>query len=508
MASSNSSNGVSLYDIKIEPFRIANMDCTPVAVTVSYAVNKFVSCRLDSLSREATPPAEEAPVSATTDKVFTVMGERQQWLFTERMGNDTTFVLTTTKTDGPASEQGATVKFSGMSTNSSYSFSTTNVMMSDQALDDFALLDAMDLSVYNVPKAHRTGLGYRSVTLEKCDYNLARMIKKMVNVIMYNTDATGTPPIEVEDNDQKYDVVSRKRQHEINERVLPILNRLLDNSEDTIGWSDVFRRVTPPSRLDASLRQVLLNNLLKRSGSFISNILTLANEFKCILVPDENDGDLKYRLVNTIEVIEAEPDKLKLPSTGVSIGIGNDGGLFPCRYVAVLRSNGTPHRTSPNASDKMVAMYPDENVVAGGTPMSDPGPSWLPPYCSIIDGLPEDGEQLAEKKTSEYLYKKTVQSEDKNLKEYYAGVGAVCREWAKSTYYWNSLAASSCSVSLPLVRNMTVGKRYEVYNSEDKLLFTGFCAAVTYSAQAGGNPSATVNINFTHVEMAGFTLPR
>lgn len=478
---------------------IGGEDRYPGSIQITYAVNGYGQCTATHYSA-ANPQAHESAMNLTSGEVYADMGKRQALIFAERSEPDYKATLSSKPVSSQSEEKGGKVQFEGFISAPAYNFNTSTVAMSDTGVDKLALLDVMNLSVYTPAHASRI---LTDVKLSQNEYCVPKYAAEFVKRLVDERNLLKGPVGAGDD----YDDRAVKAQHTLNQSVLPVFLKLMEDSESTWGWKDILAK--SKSRCDVSVERHLMSSLCTTSGSFISSLLTFAAGYKNVLVPDmDDDGSVTYRFYSAVEVVNRPAEAIKVNPISTAISAGNTTGLFPVRYVAVTRQAVKAVRNNSHRAGTIVAVYPVENMRRGGTPVRDMGAPWMPEvyptFTTSTSATPGPSETYPTKSAA----REEKRDVDKNLEEGITLGSEIDLEWAKLSYYWMSLGTSTVTLSLPFTRTISVGKRYQVYNHKGDEIFIGFCSRVTYRINTQGSREAGITAEFTHVELPGFKLVR
>lgn len=496
----STSGSVSLYSVDVPTCEVNGTSLHPIGVNINYQVGKYGDCSITHAGEDATPASEEA-IPVTSKEAYETMGKRQDLLFKERSEPDFKVTLKTKKEYGDAIADGANVQFEGLLSGSSLNGGMGGFTIQDGAIDKFALLDSLDLSIYSTKQVDR--IVTLEITLENCEYSIPKMISKITKFIMeqpYNEEGKVKTD---------FGTKSREAQHKINEKVVEIFYKLLDDSEQTFGWKKALKDLPTHEGLDEAIRTFIENSLRAASGSFLATLAGLAAQFKALLVPDSEDPSSPpvMRLKSMAFAMSRNTLGIKLPQQAIGVQTAGMSGLFPIRYVAVVRPTPGLERANVGSPDEIIASYPMENVKAGGSPVRDLGPAWLPQSFFTQTEIPEDGEPDEEEEPSEGATEEAISEAESDYKQQQQARCQICYEWAKLTYLWNALQGTGTGISMPLVQNVAAGQRYVVYNSDGDELFSGFAQGVSYHMMGGTSKTASVAISLSHVTLPGFELP-
>jgi hypothetical protein len=459
----------------------------PVAVELTYEVGKY---GLLSVTHHQGPTAEDSAKLLSSPDVAIDMGNKQAAMFKQREAPDVTMQLSVT--GGSASYK---ANFSGYLANSKHSFSAGSCGRSDQALDEIAIIDAFDCTVYNNPTIDRQN---GKIPLKECDYNLAKLIKWVIQECM----KAGTLTSQVETTLSKK---SKQEQSKINDKLWPTIDKLLTDSVDTIGWVEEFKGTagTLPV-LSQALCTTILAAVKTTGGSFIGVLLSLCEHFQLLFIPDITaDGTVTYRLVNKAKVFE-NPEQLLVPVVSASMTAGSLASLFPVKYVAAISANMNAERQSLPFQSYVV--YPESRVTEGSTAVKVTAPTWLT-SINVYGKIDIKGEPKKETKLQGSASEEDVTRQEMTEQEATEANNEILKNWAKVIYQDIALGDASVTLTAPLLRNISPGKCYKVCNMKGENLFTGFCSTVTARVVSQGSRQATLTAVFSHVEMGNFSLP-
>lgn len=493
-----------VYDIKTN-LNIGGKRSYPAAFSITSSINRY--SQLVVVHHNGTR-AENSAIDITDDKVFKDMGQRQQDIFGSRSGPDTTMDVQVT--GGKADLK---VNFKGYTVSPQYAFAISNVDKKDECIDEFAEVDAFDGSIYGpIEKDEDRNFGAGAADYGKSPDELGWSIPKCVSSIIDDMVNKGAESFD-DDVSADEEKNARKAQHAINSKVAGKIKKMLSDSEDTFGWKDKLAEMAEDHYgMADSIHVALVNRLTSASGSFMSTLIGIGSDFNCYVVPEDDNGKIKYKFINRSKIYK-DMKPITLPITSMQAKAGTDGGLFPISYVACISRTDDGDETRDFANSHPYVAYPEQNVqkvmTAGGSVSKVLAPYWLPDMQNISTDLSDDGdpEEEGKDKMEQSTAEKAYDDKEKNRKEYRSVRVRVMKEWAKQFYLWQSLSASTVHLSGPLVKNISVGKYYNVKSVKGKELFKGFCDTVTYSVTTQGSRSATYTAYFTNVEFGSFQLP-
>lgn len=434
-----------------------------------------------------TSDANKQATDITSKDIFAAMAERQTKSF-----NDTP--------DSPGIDMTMTdafnnsLSFKGNTSAPSYSFSAGDVALTEDVQPDYAVLNCLDLSIYNF-------IEYDLDILKDSDYpsNIAEFIKKVFERII----EVGKKYID-DSSQGKITKECSKKQHEINEKVKKFAIQLFDNSKETIGWDGVKDQLGTAG-VD-SLKRRICGALKSNAGGFFNNILHLAEEFQCVYVPEfDNVG----KLVNKKKLFESD-ESLDVKSISLSVRAGSVG-MFPIRAVAVRRVGSYAGDLDIIGDNNDYGVIYPKEVKPGGSIMQILGPQWLPAvHFNFAKVKPINNGESAitiqnnklEPKSGKNATPVVKQAEQQNKDN-----DTVVEQWAETVYYWQALGQSYAIVNTELKLNAKVGTRYTV-TGKDGALFSGVLNAVEHTISTGYNDcKAHSNLQFSHVIIEGATIP-
>lgn len=475
----------------------------PASVSMNFAVNSYPSVEVVHFTG---PQASKKAIEASNEDVFKELGKRQKFFFKERTDPDAEIHL---KVD---SKEISKVK--GYSCNTSYQFSVSNVAETTAFIDEVAIVDAFDSSIY-------TGALFSDVqsegssefefgkTPEEVDWSIPKCVVSILQ------DMCDKGQKSWEDNDLMADEEkkARDKQHELNKYLFDkYIKKIWKKSEKDFGWKDELASMSAEcNKLSDDIMALILNKLAGAAGNFLSVMLDIANDFNCLMVPEDGQGS-GYKFVNKVKIMEDAKDA-KLPVESLSAAAGAYNGMFPILYSVVICKGGVGDVHQEGGSNNLPWIcYPKDGPerakkAAGNIHRVQP-PPWLQEVPDEFD-VQEDGSNEEESEAPEpSKADKTAQEKKKNFKKTAKTRAEVMREWAKTDYVWSALQSSTATITSPLEKNIKVGNRYTVKDYKGKTLFTGFCNAVSHAVVTQGSQTATSTFRFTHVEFPGFTLPK
>lgn len=458
------------------------------SIVITHSVNNY---GIVQVTHYSGPRAENSAISVTSDDVFKLMGSRQSSYFTETVSRPTATIDVQTE-GGDAKYH---VNFKGFLSNSSYNFTSSTVGMSDTCLDEFAAVDSFDLSIYPV-KPGNIEL-FPKVTLQSCNYSIAKMIYALIEEFM-------SVKLPTESQVGKITAASIKRQDSINRNVLHHIKALLDNSEETMGWKEYFQKAADKMKaLNSGVRRSILTCLQTSRGSFLTTLQALGETFNAIIVPEiSSAGEVSYKYLNRQFMFD-NGELLSIPITTLTATAGSTAGIFPTRYVAVYPMTSKVNSEQISSTPDFVT-YPTD-AVEGGSKIKVPGPTWCPDV-SLVQVADKSGtckEQAITGAMTRNIPKKAAEQGSK-----YLDVRAeILQEWAIIAYKTLALKDATVHLTVPLIQNVSPGKRYYVASPAGGILFSGFCTSVRTMVATGSQKKAEMVISFSHVEMATFSLP-
>lgn len=422
---------------------------------------------------------------ATTD-VAKDMGKRQNKMFSERSQADVNIRITV-----PEDPDAGSFTFKGLISGPVYTFGPYSVSQSDTCVPEYALVESLSYSIYSPD--------LQSLQQEQADPCLddSGTICALINDMQHKLRQDYSPDSKDDSADKQY----TEAQHKINEKVAKHFEDLLHNSagEKKFGWEKILDALKDN---DCNLRRVIWTILLQTPGPFSSVIERIAEAFMCIYVPEWDDiGRFvnKYNLFNKTE-------ELELVICGIYINTASGFGLLPTGFVGVNSPYLMPG-TVPQEASKHFVVYPKENAEQGrGIMHQTLGPAWITEEIATEEGSPQDieREQGVEVTEAESKVKEIKKSDEEVAKRNLT----VLEEWGKAQYIHLALAKSQVQVQVPLTFKPKVGKFYRVRAKGKGNLFKGVLTGITHNISVDGNtPAAATLLEFSYVQMEGFSLP-
>lgn len=474
------------------------------SITYNQAINSYNSAELVHFNG---PTADKTAIKASDKAVFDELAKRQRNQFGQRKGPDALLGLN-------INELGIIV-FSGYVSNTTYSFSPYVISYRSNMIDEFALVDSIDCSIYgastfaDVSEEANTEYIYGKPPAEN---NWS--IPKCLISIMEDMLQKGPEHWDGNEDMPEEETKARNRQHQLNKKAFEkYVKPLLERSEETFGWKDRLQSMSGDcNNLDQDIMLMLLNRLMEASGHFMTVLLSICEEFGCVLCPGPAIMPWDYYIISRERIMEQE-EQVQLKVSSMHMSIGCETGTFPILYAAVIDKAGVGDTSAENRVNNLPWMcYPEEGPdkasEAGGSVLRVMPPSWYRDAPESID-LPRDGS--IEKETEEVDEGAVDKANDKlkqARKTYVDARVTFMKDWARINYLWHALAESTAEVTCPLTDDgvISVGKRYLVMDNQGVPLFRGFCSAVSCSVVSQGQQQALMQITFTHVECGDFRL--
>lgn len=469
-------------------------------VSLESGINRYAQCYLQYPPPDAED-AENKAVALTSADVTKKLGEMQQKAFEDRSSPDSEVAL---KVEGSGGTK-VNVKLKGYGLAPSYAFSPYHVSIGASVLDEFAAIDVARFGIYGATWQDDNTGQYNTYgdTLEDCGWDIPQCLYKMAEDMTKN----GLSSAAFEsDNLPDLDKQTKQAQHKLNTRVLPLLKKLCENSTK-FGWKDSLSKLSThiQTSVDAEIRRCLHSHLVSSSGSFLTTLLDICDEFQCVLVCEVSNDGMKYDMRSRQEIMK-DPEDLTLPIQALNASAAAGAGIFPTRFVAVTR----PGYVDMNLGTTVQFLAcPKKNMEAGGTALPVAPPSWMRDIQNDNSKASNSGKP-AKRKGCEKTEKGEIKEETNEQLEGIASESEdIMKEWAENCFAWNALGSSQVTIQAPMIVEVKSGKRYTVKNENGDTLFTGFAADVSYELQtgSGSNNSATTDIEFTHVEFGSFKLP-
>lgn len=476
------------------------------SITFNQAINSYNSAELVHFNG---PKAEDKAIKASNKDVFDELAKRQENQFGQRSGPDSMLGLNI--------NDSGIMMFNGYISNTTYSFSPYVVSYRSSMTDEFAIVDSVDCSIYgastfaDISEEANTDYIYgkppeeNGWSIPKC---LISIMEDMVNKGPEHWDDNEDMP----DEEKK----ARQRQHKLNEEAFnKYIRPMLERSEETFGWKDKLNDMAGDcNNLDQDIMLMLLNRLMAASGHFMSVLLSICEEFGCVLCPGPAIMPWGYYIISRERIMEGN-ESIQLKTSSLSMSIGSETGTFPILYAAVIDKAGVGDTSAENRINNLPWMCypedgPDKASSAGGSVLRVMPPSWYRDAPESID-LPKDG---TVDKESEEIEESAVDKAADKLKDtrktYVDARIRFMKEWARINYLWHALAESTAEVTCPLTDDgvVEVGKRYTVLDNEGNELFRGFCASVSCNVVSQGSQQALMHAMFTHVECGSFSLKK
>ena len=484
-------SGNKALEVKVSA-KVDGKKIHPTQVKIINAINTMAQASITYIHK--TADANKKSTNVTAKDVFTAMAERQTKSFKDTPDSPGVVLSLQDAYDG-------SVNFKGNVSSPNYTFSSGDVMLTENVQPDYSSLNCMDLSIYE-----QTVFNLDQVKAKDYPDTIAEIIKKVI------TDMVEKGDKQIKGIKDKIKKAAFKKQHDINKKVIKFAEELLENSKETIGWDGVINE-SNKSSVVTQIRQRVTEALKgKTGGGFFNNILRVAEEFQCVYVPElDNVG----KLVNKKSLL-TDATTLTLHPVTLSVQAGSVG-MFPVRAVIVNQPvNSQDANTSANIDRtkkaNLAAMYP-EDPAEGGTILSVLGPQWLPSALydiAKIEATTEQGKSKKKKLQKNKLDKdkaKGAKKVTKSVKANFEDNEKVTEQWAETVYYWQALGQAYAIISTELNLKLQVGKRYTV-KGDSGVLFSGILNSIEHTIHTSFKSSSAVSqLQFSHIVMASAKIP-
>ena len=436
--------------------------------------------------------AQNEAVEMTADRLFRELGEQQAKAFKGNTAIDTEVIIDT--------DDGSKLEFKGLATGDSYGFSSASVNVTGHALPDWSLVDMLNYSIY-------TDI---SVDIHKKDDNATSILdaikiaeKKLVegwDIVKKRLETAAK-----QDSSKKRELEAITKVHERNMGVRDIFLKILDNSKDTFGWTNIesyFKDKNYKVLLTNSIANTTMRMLVGNKSTFLNAMLQLANQFQCIYVPGVAPGD-PGKLVNLAYLVAAEPEDMEIDTlVGTTMRAGTPSGVLPIGYTFVKSNRPADiHEANPF----MGIAVPKETLDLGGAASDVQLPDWC--LDSTLDAFKEEDVRRAvstEPQSASIEHAKDpTKAEEKAKVDLGYAVSSIAAAYGLCHYAWVSLAHCRASITVPCTFKYSIGKRYRVL-SNGKELFVGYLMGYNSNISAG---SCLTELSFSHIMAAGFSLP-
>jgi hypothetical protein len=419
-------------------------------------------------------------IEALASSVATSMGTSQGALF--RGQTKAILALNISAEVGDIGE----LQFDGLFSSPNYGVSTNNIAYSATLVHVSSLLNSLDLSIYRAEKnlwkiEAEDDVNLKSVNL---GVRIAAVLKQII--------ATG---IEFKDVDPRKQQVLLAIHNEVNAVGLPYFETILANTNVSMdAWTKIIELET--NDVSDRINDHILAILRQNTGSFFTNLDSLAESFQLIFVPDL-DGLGKF--ITRASAVTDTPTVSINALSGMSLSTGSQT-MQPITNVICYNVNGNTYKINSNERVGSVYAYPD-TLVGGGRVLSVAPP----PYIGYIAPTGEVENPVENIDIDDY--------EKSRRKLYAAGLKAskayedILRDYCRNIYCQTALADATASCQVPLNLNLKPGMRCQVSSAGVKL-FTGFLRQVTHSINGNrAGPHTATQLDFNLVEAGNFTLP-
>lgn len=451
-------------------------------------------------------PSSNMVEDAMSDRLISELSDNQSRMFTDREEPDVEIGITL-KTEHNASNEN--VNFTGYLTSMGAHVTQQSTSISITALPEYAKMDAMSFSIYKEVVNIDSNNPLKFTTLSK-------FIEDIIdNMIAAGVDDTGADDLEKED---------LKRQEEINNKQMETFKTLIRASEQALNTTlpaEALALDGKNGHYVANLKQAIVNTLKARRGSFLTNIVALAELFNCFYVPGttgkkDDPGRFVSKSVVTFEDdVECNFTFDNSPILNLNVNIGSTS-LFPVTSVYVKTNQDTQNIDHSKSSH----YYAFPNNTTEGTRLAIDVPAWLPSKAIVI--MSASSSKKPKISSDENEVNEQKKQTKKQLDEFTKKLSELVKTWCETSFYWMALNNNAINVTLPaecIVQHVggteTNGLSIAGYtaglgltdseNPSCKFLIT-MCRAVLACDAKNSNSANHITIAGSHALMSGFSL--
>lgn len=454
----------------------------PAMIQLNIGINSIPVAEVSVFPR--TRDASQQALRVSNRDFALNAGAVQERIFSNRLEPDASFTIF----DG----QDGVLTFKGFIASPSFGFAPGNVSNNLTLMHESAPVIGIDSSIYSyVDKA------FMVPDPRITETNVASLVKALTQDLVrkwkiYRDSFIDPSAIER---------TIRSRTGDINDRLLPIWYKILDNSTQDMNWPEL-------AEILEQYRVVHINGWIYQTlkgaqGNFFNNMSVLGQGFQSAFIPDLTPG--QFGRFRRSDFAYDNMKRLDVASTNIQLNAGNPNILpvsravvqtIPKQWWLVADKNGLGNVPRP-----IIAAYPETPVDGTGI-FRDGGPPWLDADVEVERPLSLPPERLdlnVYTQQRQELTQKTTQKLQLPMQR-------ICAAWARDIYVMESLRSSTASLTVPLDVSLTPGDWYTV-TSGDAFLFIGQLAEVHHIVGTHPRPAAFSELTFTHVEAGGFQLP-
>lgn len=291
-------------------------------------------------------------------------------------------------------------------------------------------------------------------------------------------------------------------QHELNLKYLPLLEKVLDNSE-----VDIIDLITEDAATRNSITDLTFKTLLKETNSFWENLSLLFTQFYAFYQPSVDFSAGRFlqetgRLTDPQDSLTIDMEQVII-KTGVNAAVPVTQGLM--KITGQTAYYGSEDAVN-EVDDQTFIAFPDTAVVSVGF-VPVPVPTWLPREIPLdINGSLESSDDL-DYPTWESAFK---DAEKTRVTDPEPGpIEKTLRRIVKEAYVGQVLKSSNAQLTGWAVNGLvTPGYRIQIKGRNGLRLASGAVSSSTYDIRIGSDvltidASATLN----YVLMEGVSVP-
>lgn len=293
----------------------------------------------------------------------------------------------------------------------------------------------------------------------------------------------------------------RRKIHESNQTIInEVWFPVLDASTDAV-LDGFAAAVESCYSLKDKLVSTILNCYTNGNTDFSVVISQFESMFQMVFIPS-NDGKTPGKFIPNKAMINEGIEK-EVIINSISMSPGSRKFLT----VTAVAIQGAPAEKRTGVRTPLgpeLVCWPSTLPENGQTYVMQ-APSWIPTDIHIPkNDSPQKKRTYLDVATQEALEKAEDNIKQKNGKL----IKDLLTEIAKQYYCNVTLGEASATIITALDVSWEIGKRYVVKQSGGEALFTGFLRDMKHVVSSNTtSPQANTQLNFSHVEATGFTLP-
>ena len=360
--------------------------------------------------------------------------------------------------------------------------STSNISISLNLLPEYTRLDRLDLRVFRNDSAfgiHSDIDGVSKLPKASETPNLMEYVLKCFN----HTKDRWNKNKDAYYSEEGVSEITRETVKQIsnnNEEIYHLFQQLLEQSKDSVGNLYNINEIFNAD--ETVLYSSIINTITQESNSFLSTIVSLANLFNLVYLPEINNVGKFIKKEAIVE--DAELGSI-IPVIGAYVSSGNLA-IGRIGYASTTGQINPDIDGAKSVERNVIVIFPEQIDLRKATShISIPPPPWLPRHHFV-----EESFKIIKGDPSEESGSNNDTNKNKlDFKDFKKTSTKVLQDWCKQEFYYQKYGSQQATVQT-FFRDLS-----QLYGKVIQFgLFRGFVDSITQSSRSGGEISTSLGL--------------